>query len=221
MNGVIPSAASKLNVWPLDERLVKDQLGTLYMIKRNVEEIEQSPEFKAVREFPVAVVGCGYTGKLICDMLPDAGFKVFGFDKYQDNVDIKGGFYGDRYESISKACLVILMTGRGNDGISTIIPYLKRGSVLLSDTHPKPSSDAWERVKNHGIRGFESAMTLKGARFFPAMPAWNKDTMPGCTIQAITEAEAGKSLETFNEFCEQADRMGFESRLDIPECFRL
>jgi len=216
LNGVIPSAAAKHGVWPDDDRFVTTQFGTLFMVNENIKEIrERHPH---VNNMPIGVVGCGYTGTRLIEYLSEElHIDVIGFDSSQKGRTFKAAvFAGDQFSKIRKCGIVIILTTQGNSGIESILSHLNPHSVVLSDTHPKITNRMWERVSKRVCAIYESATKLPGCYFFPSFPRWAPDTVPGCTVQGITESYANKVITSQIESNELSRKWGFIARLDRP-----
>ena len=221
LNGVIPAALSLHGLWDRsDERFVRDQKGTVFMVLENVREIvRRHPKAFSLRPV-VAVVGAGYTGARVARGLAEAGFNVMALDRRpeaEEESDFRGvRFVGRNTEFLSEVGLVVLLTGKGDDGVNTILPNVLPGTIVLSDTHPKVSKTKWAALVDKGIIPYESAAFRRGSVFFPALPRFKRDTLPGCVVQAFCEALAGRVPASQQEFNEMARAVSLEGRLDSP-----
>ena len=217
LTGVVPGALMKHGIFPEhDHRFVTGTIGTLFMLKHNLLELIQKlpPNEKP----KVAVVGYGYTGKALVheiEKLNDIEVKIFDNDTTIKPTS-NSKFYGDDFEKITDCQIVILLTVRGDEGVSSIIDYLLPGTLLLSDTHPKISRKTWALLNSLSIDGYESAATITGFKAFPSYPGWNDSTIPGCLIQAFIESQLNQQIHDQEQFDSACLEYGVKARLDKP-----
>jgi hypothetical protein len=219
LNGVIPAAIGKHGIPLPDERYVVSQEGTLFMVESNIASVLANPRHDSVKRLPVAVVGAGHCGAQLADRLARRGLKVLAFDRRPEAAQRLSGavaFCGEDTSRIREAGVIVLLTTRGDDGMESILPHLGAGQVVISDTHPKVSSRLWERARQRGAWGYESATTLPGLRLIPKLPRWPADTLPGCVVTALVEALSGPAQGDPAAFARSAAALGIVGRLDTP-----
>ena len=218
LNGVIPSAFIKYDLFPEDEKFTKGDLGTIFMLADNINEILSRYEY--TQNSPIAILGCGFVGLNLAEYLLriNPSQRVYGFDfNHRTNRDINNfAFFGPEFEKISDCKIVVLLTTEGDSGIETIFENLSKKTIILADTHPKVSSKMWKRIGNKDVIGFESAATAPGFRYYPHYQGWDPTTIPGCVLQAILESAAGKVFSSQEEHDAFAKKSGFTGRLDVP-----
>jgi len=213
LNGVMPSAADTHKAWPSSSNISNSKYGTTYMLIQNIKQITQIHGYTNPK---IAVIGCGRAGQLLIQQLTELDYSVLGFDiSPKENIP-SNVYVGCDFSKVASCQIIILLTERGNSGLSVIKPYLLPGQTILSDTHPKPSPEAWDSIRSLNCHIYEAATTLEGLAFFPALPSWRPDTMPGCAVQAITESIIGTDLKTYDDFDQKASEVGVKSRLDTP-----
>jgi hypothetical protein len=193
LNGVIPSAVYRHDLWPDDERFVKLQWATVFMIEKNIDQIIARHALGSRGDLPgVCVVGAGYTGAQMANRLAQRGFAVSAMDPREDarhRLDDAVRFAGmDATEALRDVAIIVLLTSRGDDGVASVRAALRPGQIVLSDTHPKISRTLCRTLQAEGIQIYESALTKPGTVLVPKMPRWDRDTIPGCVAQAILEA---------------------------------
>lgn len=209
--GVIPSLLHKHDLWPDDDRLIKEQEATRFMILENVREIAAKHLVKTV-----CVVGVGFTGAQVANDLAAEGYKVFARDPRPEVITrLKGGveYIGMDTRKAATADVIVLLSTDG-DGIRSLVPFLGANQVVLADTHPKMKPSTVRDLYLQGVWVYESALTYPGLTFMPKLPQWNRDTIPGCVGQAFVEAS--DTYDPRRSFEENA-RDVIKARLDIPE----
>lgn len=193
LNGVIPSAVYRHDLWPEDERFVRLQWATIFMIEQNIDQIIARHALQSNGGLPgVCVVGAGYTGAQMANRLAKKGFSVTSMDpreEAQHRLDDAVRFVGmDAREALRDVTIIVLLTSRGDDGVASVREALRPDQIILSDTHPKISRPLCRSLQSEGIQVYESALTRPGTVLLPKMPRWDRDTIPGCVAQAILEA---------------------------------
>ena len=193
LNGVIPSLLHRHQLWPDDERFIQEQRGTLFMLEENVSQVAERLRDRGERLGGICVVGAGFTGAQLANRLAGEGYTVTTLDPRADvqrRLDPQVRHCGmDARSALQDAQLAILLSTRGDDGVRSLLGALRPGMVVLSDTHPKVSLPMAERLAARGVTLVESAMTRPGVRFYPKLPRWASDTVPGCVGQAFVEAD--------------------------------
>jgi hypothetical protein len=104
---------------------------------------------------------------------------------------------------INKAAVAIVLTGKGSDFFQ-YKQYLNQNCIIIDDTHPK--------IK----KGFEKfviykvAVGIPGTKFFPRLPGYKSNWIPGCTAEAIIASATGHFNKLpQNEFNQLAKSLGF------------
>ncbi|MEO0814959.1 MAG: hypothetical protein AAFY60_19020 [Myxococcota bacterium] len=215
LNGDLPSIVSNHRLWPQGDRFVRRPMGTVFMIEHNVRESAQRLGLSSPR---VLVVGAGYTGALCANRLAALGFEVMALDTRSDrneSLDPKVRFLLPDAAEIQAANVVVLLTPTGDSGALQVIEHLRSGVAVISDTHPKLSMAMVNRLRDQQVHVFESALTRDGTFFFPKIPRWPSDTIPGCVSQALVEATAQRRISDQEDFDREA-ALSLRARLDEP-----
>ena len=169
MAGQLPSIAEKHGI-TTNEKFVNGKLGTVFTIEATLEKILGLEN--AVSDPLIAVIGTGFIGRVVLENQKHKGRKTTGF-----NID-------SDMTKISDADIVIVLTPRGKD-FMPYIPYLKKGAIVIDDTHPR----IFTRIENATL--YKVAMSIEGVKFLPKLPGYLFDWVPGCAIEAILQAGFG------------------------------
>ena len=111
-------------------------------------------------------------------------------------------------ETLAKTDLVVVLTPRGKD-FTPYLSWLKPGCLVVDDTHPRLLNG------NHKLKLFKVAVGLPETRFYPRLPGYRPEWLPGCVIEAIyVAAQDGFAVEPIPVFIEKARRLGYYPHLD-------
>lgn len=218
LNGVLPAILFENDAWPDDPRFVREAHGALHMLEENLAEIgERHPEvFAGGRR--VGVIGTGHTGAQLSNHLTRQGYEVLAWDpRPQAREKLEPGvrFVGRDPEPLRELRVVVFLSSRGDDAAKAVAEQLRPGAIILSDTHPKISRSWCEQLRRRGLIVYESALTRPGTFFFPKMPRWERDTLPGCMGQAMVEAVGDAPPMDLHAFKQRAREL-LTARLDRP-----
>ena len=186
----------------LNKPFVEGSKGTVFCVIEKVDEAAKRHKLTAGK-YRIAVVGVGYIGSLLMDVLIEYGHDVIG-------LDIKTKRNGVTSEShpLTQADLVIVLLPKGSD-FDPYVPYLKKGAIVIDDTHPKI------RNKPSGIIFYKVAVGMKGVKFLPRLPGYKSNWIPGCAVEAMCVAFDEKFRHAApKEFNGKAKDLGFFAYLD-------
>ena len=194
-------------------------MGTIYMIRENLVEIEVRHPEVLDNSRCVAIIGVGQTGAQVANHLAEHGYRVLAFDARAtaaERLSPAVEFAALDTTQLEHAGVFVFLTPKGDDAARLVFHSVKPGTVVLADTHPKLSRADAARLRSRGVRIYESALTRTGTLFVPKIPRWPRDTIPGCIGQALVEVAAGRSLKRQREFEELAPTV-LRARLDEPD----
>jgi len=169
MAGQLPSIVEKHGI-TTSQKFVNGKLGTVYAIETTLEKILGLEN--AVANPLIAVIGTGFIGHAVLENQKRSGRNAVGFNIESDA------------KQISNSDIVIVLTPRGKD-FMPYVPHLKNGAVVIDDTHPR----IFTRMEN--VTLYKVAMTVEGVQFFPKLPGYLFNWVPGCAIEAILQARFG------------------------------
>jgi len=169
MAGQLPSIVEKHGI-ATNQKFVNGKLGTVFAIETTLEKILELEN--SVANPLIAVIGTGFIGHAVLENQKHRGRNAVGFNIESDA------------KQISTADIVIVLTPRGKD-FMPYIPYLKKGAIIIDDTHPR----IFARIENATL--YKVAMSVEGVQFLPKLPGYLFDWVPGCAIEAILQARFG------------------------------
>ncbi len=185
----------------LEPPFVEGVQGTVFCIVETLKEV--SKKEKIYESSKIVVVGVGRIGKAVIDYLEDLGLNVVGIDVIRTKKGVV--LAGQASEILSQADVVIVLTPKGSDFLP-YVKHLKPSAIVIDDTHPKMKKRIPQTV-------YKVAVELPGANFYPRLPGYRKNWIPGCAVEAIVESANGGRLETQNKFNLKASKLGFKALL--------
>ena len=203
LSGQMPGLMARHGV-EIKKPLVRGNKGTVFCVSETVRKAVIKHKLK-IGQFQMAIVGIGYVGQLLIDYLRSLGYRVVG-------VDIKPRGHSvvltDKAPQVlARSKIVVVLTPDGRDFVP-YVRYLKPGSIVIDDTHPRIRGEIGRVVF------YKVAVSLNGVEFFPRLPGYRKNWIPGCVVEAIIAAETekfnGEDQKTFNQ---EARKLGFNTLL--------
>jgi len=156
-------------------------------------------------KFQIAIVGVGRIGGSLMDNLKEFGHNVVGIDIKARGHSI--ALTEDASKILPQADMVVVLTPDGRDFIP-YIKYLKNGAIVIDDTHPRIRADVGK------VFFYKVAVELPGVEFFPQLPGYWKNWIPGCVVEAMFVAATnrfnGVNQKQFNQ---RVEEFGFRALL--------
>ena len=201
--GQVPGMLSRHNL-SLEKPFVMGNKGTVFCIMETISEVMKK-HYLEPGNFRIALIGVGYVGALLLSSLKDQGHNIVGVDI---QINRKGIFLPQESRPFLKeADMVIVLTPRGSD----FAPYasdLKTGAIVIDDTHPKITQ------RPIGVNFYKVAVGLNGVKFYPHLPGYRAEWIPGCAVEAIYSAATGQfNGSSQEEFNKRAKELGFFAHL--------
>ena len=161
----------------------------------------------------IGILGHGFLGSRLTDFLEEnskhniiAVDPRFTHSQKQGRVKLTPDF-----NEITNCEILIVLTPKGIQ-IEDEIKYFKKGISVIDDTHPALPRKLVTDIKTMGNRVIKAVAILEGVEFWPKLPKWNNDWIPGCCVEALITAIIGdlqdKSQEEFNNI---ANNIGFKT----------
>ena len=186
----------------LNKPFVEGSKGTVFCVIETVDEAAKRHNL-STGKYKIAVVGVGYIGGLLVDVLMEYGHDVIGIDTKTKRERVTSESH-----PLKQADLVVVLLPKGSD-FDPYILYLKKGAIVIDDTHPKI------RKKPPGIIFYKVAVGMKGVKFLPRLPGYKSNWIPGCAAEAMCVAFDEKFRHaTPREFNGKAKDLGFFAYLD-------
>lgn len=107
--------------------------------------------------------------------------------------------------------LIVVLTPKGEQ-IEDEIQYFKSNAIVVDDTYPSLSKKAISGIEKRGGRVIKAGAWLKGVKFWPKLPKWEANRIPGCCVEAmVISMFGGVGDKTQKEFNNLANQVGFEA----------
>ena len=152
------------------------------------------------------MVGVGHMGGEVIDYLKNSNSVVSGIDirRRRDGVMLPE----EGLKSLTKADMVVVLTPKGSD-FASYMKHLKPGCVVVDDTHPRLTG------ASDDIKLYKVAVGLNDVVFYPRLPGYRKNWLPGCVVEAIYAVRTGAfGHEPLPVFIEKARAIGYYAHLD-------
>lgn len=198
-----PSMFAKHGI-SISQPFVRGNKGTVFCVIETIEQVMKAHSLVAGK-FKIAVVGVGYVGSILIDFLKSQGHNIIGLDIEEKENAVK---INEGADVLRNAEMVVVLTPKGSDFVPHL-PRLKNGCIIIDDTHPKI------RVKDpNGHNFYKVTVGLESVNFYPRLPGFKKDWIPGCALEAMYSAATndynGTPQAIFNK---RAKEMGFYAHL--------
>ncbi len=188
----------------IDQPFVRGNKGTVFCIVETIERVMRKKSL-ITGKFQIALLGVGYVGRVLMNYLETKGHQVIGIDISINRQGVK--LQSEAPEVLRHADMIVVLTPKGSD-FMPYSPFIKRGSVVIDDTHPKIR----QRLK--GVEFYKVAVGMDGVNFYPRLPGYRSDWIPGCAVEAIVSAATtsfnGHPQRIFNQ---KARDLGFFAHL--------
>ncbi|MEJ2680386.1 MAG: PilZ domain-containing protein [Gammaproteobacteria bacterium] len=199
---------------------VDGSMGTRYMIWDISQQMHALPQYK--NETSIGVLGgAGRIGSLVCNDLVGEYTTVIAFDtRYEKDEIISVSnctiLRTRDPKHLMNTKLYISLTHHGN-AITDFMCHLPAGALLADDTHPCISFSVRNQLENLNIEVKKIVLFHPDFLMWPRMPAWSNRAIPGCLVEALVllDQTEGDPI-TFDSFCTQAKRIGFQGQLLKP-----
>ncbi len=180
---------------------VKGLMGSTWLVCNSVLELVE-PRTK------VAVVGVGYLGEFVADVLERRNYKVTRWDTKNTTNNL---------DDLRQCELIIGLTPNGDD-LFGYAELMKGSNVrkVLFDTHPVPSQRTVDVLNLANIKVFKAIARSNGVETRPALPNFDKKDMPGCMVDGyvrsskIGDNTGGVSYDCFDQ---AASQLGIQTPL--------
>ncbi|MBL7058536.1 hypothetical protein ISS03_04310 [Patescibacteria group bacterium] len=203
--GQLPSVMNKCGV-KLPKNFVNGVRGTVFSVVETISQVFLKHDIQKEKA-QIVVIGVGYVGSILIKTLQQMKYSVVGIDikRTKDGIVLPN----EADAVLKNSRVVVVLTPRGSD----FVPYMKKinkRAVVIDDTHPKIKVGDLDC----GNIFYKVAVGMDGVEFFPKLPGYKKDWVPGCVVEAMSVActadFTGKDQLLFNK---QTSELGFYPHL--------
>jgi hypothetical protein len=201
--GQLPGIMLRKHGINLDYPFVTGVDGTVFSIVSTINKVVEK-ESLGHKSFSIVLIGVGYTGGFVYDALQQDGYRITGIDIMPTRKGIK--LPKEALPIINQADMVVVLTPRGTD----FLPYiheLKAEVIIIDDTHPKLTG-------TNGFKLYKVAVGAEGIVFYPSLPGFQRNQIPGCAVEAIVRARYPE-ITNCQEFMAEANSLGFVPYMQI------
>jgi len=190
---------------PLNEPFVQGNKGTVFCVMETIDQAAKKHGLDPLTA-SIVIVGVGYSGGLLLKGLRDKGCNAIGVDiEMKDNGIVALKEDGCVFLPLSD--IVVVLTPKGSD-FAPYVKYLKKGAIVIDDTHPKITD------KPPNVHFYKVAVGIGDTIFYPRLPGYHEDWIPGCAVEAIISTATGKFNNTSQSvFNKEAKKLGFYAHL--------
>ncbi len=188
----------------LEKPFVTGVRGTVYSVVETIETL--TAQKIAPASGTMVIVGVGHMGGEVIDYLQDRSWKIHGIDirRHRDGVLLPE----EGEKVLAQADMVVVLTPKGSD-FAPYMKYLKPGCLVVDDTHPRLHATI------SGLKLYKVAIGLPGTIFYPRLPGYRRDWLPGCVVEAIYAAVTSSfGSDPLPVFIERARQLGYYAHLD-------
>jgi hypothetical protein len=195
-----------------DPSIVEGIMGTVFVVADCLRQVlERHHLGQGAR---VAVFGAGLIGGVLIGHLRAQGIDVAGIDQAPRGAEIHP--VAEAGPVLAKTDVVVLLSARGSDFVPHL-SSLKKGSVILDDTHPSFPQARLALAEGEGAGPYiyyRALATHPDLRTIPSLPGYEPDWIPGCALEGVVMAETDpETLEAQGDFDAAATRLGFRGLL--------
>jgi len=208
--GQVPGMMVRNDV-TIEEPFVRGNKGTVFCVMETVSEAAKKHNLN-LSDAGIIVVGVGYVGSLLLKEMRANGMKAIGVDTdaLSKIHEIPGGYVAldeNARVFLPRADIVVVLTPKGED-FSPYVRHLKEGAIVIDDTHPKIVD------RPIGVNFYKVAVGMKDTSFYPSLPGYESNWIPGCAVEAImASATGGFNGCSQKEFNQKAKELGFFAHL--------
>lgn len=204
--GRMPSVLHQ-NGYQLRPPIVAGDKGAIYTLLLSIKAALENNKLD-LETVKIGIIGHGFLGSRLAKVLQELGAKnIISVDPRIIDEDIH---LTRDPAALNDRDLAIALTAKGEQ-IDAIIGHLKEGVIVVDDTHPQLPAYIENEIKKqkHG-QIIKATLELKGVRFFPRLPKWQTNWLPGCCVEALVSAALGFTSDQ-RRFNERADMLGFSA----------
>jgi len=184
-------------------------MGNIFSIEDSINFLSKKID-KKPWQLSVGVLGGGELGEMLKEHFSAQGYNA-------DIVDVKfkrrGGVELKDTESASRQLndmdFVINLLHTGEDFLNSGAADLLKTSSTVIDFSRPPIQE--EKLKAKVFMG--NRIHRSGLRFAFALPGWQQEELPACSIPSILAANYGVIEQSLTKFCSAARQFGFETAL--------
>lgn len=190
----------------LSPPIVAGDKGTVYTIILSIKQITEALGI-SISKIVIGILGYGFIGsRLVNSLRYFSKNRMIVVDPQikQERDDRDEVILSRDPAKLAHCDLVVILTATGEQA-ECAIQYLKPGVIVIDDTHPQLPLRLSSRIEKKGGRVIKAVLGLDGVVFWPRLPNWEANWLPGCCIEGLVSATKGfaSSQLEFNQLAQQ------------------
>lgn len=196
----------------LELPFVPGTTGTVFTCDATVEATIKAKANCKHSDVTVGVLGVGFVGSALIAHWARNGYKrIIGVDKLvRPSVDDPRVMITTDPAALADVDILVILVEEGSQ-VEAAISHLKKTCIVLDDTHPQLPRTVRDKLRAEGIKTFKVAVR-NHIRFFPRLPGFGHEWLPGCLIEAlVTASNGGYPIADQRDFGEAATKLGLHA----------
>lgn len=186
--------------------IVTGDKGTVYTLAFFIKQITETVGIN-VSKITIGILGYGFIGSRVVNFLLRSGTdRIIVVDpRIKQEHNKRDRVLLSRYPTKLANCdLVIILTSTGEQ-VEGVINHLKHGVVILDDTYPQLPRRLSNLIQKKGGKVIKAVLNLDDVVFWPRLPNWEANWLPGCVVEGLVSANKGfaNSQQEFNQFAQE------------------
>lgn len=198
----------------LSPPIVVGDKGAVYTITLSIKQITEALGI-SISKITIGILGHGFIGsRLVNSLHYFSTNKIVVVDPRikQERNDYDKVILSSDPAKLANCDLVVILTA-GGEQAECAIEYLKPCVIIVDDTHPQLPHRLSRLIEKKGGRVVKAVLGLEGVAFWPRLPNWRANWLPGCCMEGFVSATKGFAFSQ-QEFNQLAHEIRFKA-LDV------
>jgi len=208
--GRLPSFLHR-NGYVFDASVVSGQIGTAHAMRSALLK-GASLKGKDPSELTVAILGYGFTGKTVANLVKDDFKWVYGIDPRVNEERVGNVITTQDSSVLMEVDITLVLTGKGDD-IVTVIQYIQPGSLVIDDTHPAMQRKIRRSIRKRAALLVKAVVLHREYDMQPRLSGYMSQYIPGCLLECLVSLE--NSNIKMENFGEMMDDCGFYAEIPV------
>lgn len=170
----------------LSPPIVVGDKGAVYTITLSIKQITEALGI-SISKITIGILGHGFIdSRLVNSLRYFSTNRIFvvGPRIKQERNDYDKVILSRDPAKLASCDLVVILTASGEQAEGAI-EYLKPGVIIVDDTHPQLPHRLSILIEKNGGRVVKAVLGLDGVAFWPRLPQWGANWLPGCCIEGL------------------------------------
>jgi hypothetical protein len=160
--------------------------GSKFFVSLSIKQITEALGI-SISKITIGILGHGFIGsRLVNSLRYFSTNRIFVVDPRikQERNDYDKVILSRDPAKLASCDLVVILTASGEQAEGAI-EYLKPGVIIVDDTHPQLLHRLSILIEKNGGRVVKAVLGLDGVAFWPRLPQWGANWLPGCCIEGL------------------------------------